>query len=375
MATRKMTATKMPEAAKPKANVERVTKKSAEAASIAKRKRAAKARPAKAKPAAKPARAKALRERLSLETAMRELEKAGTEQARKTYARHGVDGPMFGVSFATLKAMKKRIGVDHELALALWNTGNFDARNLAVELADPARLTPADLDRWGREGSRPPHGTSRFAKRNGLFRHGRARGAWVLLGQLAQRDESLPDGFFAERLAHIEKTIHRAPDAERHQMNGAIITIGCRNAALRKAALAAAKRIGKVDVDQGDTACETPDAAEYIEKTWAHAKAKRFESPAAQESARDTPRAGPWIRPRVRAGAPPRPLRGRQPSLRDQDEERPMIRTSIAVALLVLPPALGQEGARSLHGAACRSIGYIRSAHDLEDRLEKAGDR
>ena len=37
---------------------------------------------------------------------------------------------------------------DHELALALWDTGNFDARNLAVKIADPARMSPADLDRW-----------------------------------------------------------------------------------------------------------------------------------------------------------------------------------------------------------------------------------
>ena len=60
--------------------------------------------------------------------------------------------------------------------------------------------------------------------------------------------------------------------------------------ALRKAALVAAKRIGKVEVDHGDTACKTPDAAEYIEKAWAYAKAKGFESPAAQERMREVPR-------------------------------------------------------------------------------------
>ena len=73
-------------------------------------------------------------------------------------------------------------------------------------------------------------------------------------------------------------------------MNRAVITIGGRSAGLRKAALAASKRIGKVEVDHGDTACETPDATEYIEKAWAHAKAKGFASPAAQERARELPR-------------------------------------------------------------------------------------
>ena len=93
--------------------------------------------------------------RMTLAETMRELEQAGSEQTRKTYARHGATGPMFGVSFATLKGLLKRIGVDHELACALWETDNLDARNLAVKIVDPARLTAADLDKWARESSVP----------------------------------------------------------------------------------------------------------------------------------------------------------------------------------------------------------------------------
>jgi 3-methyladenine DNA glycosylase AlkD len=211
---------------------------------------------------------------------------------------------MFGVSFATLKAMKKKIGVDHDLALALWDTGNFDARNLAVKIVDPARMSSADLDRWAREVSQSrlcggyvamlpsetPLGAAKaaewFASKDARL-HG---AAWPLLGQLAQRDESLPDAFYEKRLAEIEKTIHTAPNDERWAMNQAVIAIGLRNPALRKAALAAAKRIGKVDIDHGDTDCKTPDAAEYIQKTWAHSTSKGFPTPAAHERSRDVPR-------------------------------------------------------------------------------------
>ena len=45
--------------------------------------------------------------------------------------------------------------------------------------------------------------------------------------------------------------------------------------------------MGKVEVDHGDTSCQTPDAIPYIEKMWAHAAAKKFASPAAQERARE----------------------------------------------------------------------------------------
>ena len=52
-----------------------------------------------------------------------------------------------------------------------------------------------------------------------------------------------------------------------------------------------AKRVGNFQIDHGDTSCKTRDAADYIEKTWAYAKSKGFESPAAQERAREFPAA------------------------------------------------------------------------------------
>jgi len=249
--------------------------------------------------AAKPAAAKKPAKSLSAADVMRELEKAGSAQTRKTYLRHGAKEPLFGVSFATLKALVKRIGVDQELALALWETGNHDARMLAVKIADPARMTPADLDRWA-DGmtsrmcggyvamlaAEGPHGAAKA--KEWLAPGSKRRGAgWILAAQLANLDEKTPDSAFLARLAEIEKTIHSAPNAEREVMNLAVIQIGCRNAALRKAALAAAKRIGKVEVDYGDTECKTPDAAAYIEKCWAHSTSKGFPSPAAHERSRE----------------------------------------------------------------------------------------
>lgn len=238
--------------------------------------------------------------RMSLAEAMRALEEAGTEQTRKTWKRHGAVEPMFGVSFAVLKSLVKRIGVDHELALALWSTKNHDARMLALKIADPARITSAVLDRWARErrvrtcggyvamlAAESPHGSAKaqawFASEDATLRCQ----AWTLAGHLANLDETIPDAWFEERIARIETSIHSAPNDQRDVMNMALIAIGGRNAALRKRATAAAKRIGKVEVDHGDTACKTPDAATYLEKTWAHATAKEFASPAAQERARE----------------------------------------------------------------------------------------
>ena len=247
------------------------------------------------KPAAKPAAA-----RMSLAETMRALEKAGSAQARKTYLRHGAKEPMFGVSFATLKTLVKRIGVDHELARALWDTGNHDARILALKVADPAKVRPSDLDRWARGtctrfcggyaamlAAESPHGAAKAREWAASDDSTLRAAGWTLTGFLASLDETTPDDWFLQRLAQIEKSIHAASNAERETMNMALITIGGRSPALRKAATAAARRIGKVEVDYGDTACKTPEAVPYIEKMWAHAAAKKFESPAAQERARE----------------------------------------------------------------------------------------
>jgi 3-methyladenine DNA glycosylase AlkD len=241
--------------------------------------------------------------RMTLAETMSALEKAGSAQTRKTYARHGAQEPLFGVSFATLKSMWKRIGVDHELALALWDTGNFDARNLAFKIADPARMSPADLDRWAKTpvarmcsgylaslAAEGPHGRGRADAWIAARDEARRSAGWSLVGALAMIDEDTPDAWFAQRLAEIEKSIHASPNAQREAMLLALIAIGCRSAALRKSATAAAKRVGKVEIDQGDTACKTPEVVPTLAKTWEHAFSKGFETPAAQERARESMR-------------------------------------------------------------------------------------
>ncbi len=57
-------------------------------------------------------------------------------------------------------------------------------------------------------------------------------------------------------------------------MNGCLIAIGGRNAALRAAAEATAARIGDVKVDHGDTGCTTPAAIPYIARIWDRKAAK-----------------------------------------------------------------------------------------------------
>lgn len=259
--------------------------------------RSPKKTPAKtpAKPARKPSAAP-----MTLAEAMAALEQAGSAQTRKTYLRHGAQEPMFGTSFAALKVLVKRIKVDHALARALWKTKNHDARMLAIKVADPAQVLSEELDAWAREmrvrscggyvamlAAESPLGAAKAREWLSSKDDALRAAGWILGGHLASLDEALADDWFEKQIARIEKSIHGAPNAEREAMNMALIQIGCRSAGLRKQATAAAKRIGVVEVDHGDTACKTPDAASYIAKTWAHAESKGYPSPAAQERDRE----------------------------------------------------------------------------------------
>lgn len=64
----------------------------------------------------------------------------------------------------------------------------------------------------------------------------------------------------------VVKEIHTAPNRVRYPMNGFIIAVGSYVKPLLKQAKAAAKKIGKVSIDMGDTSSGVPDALPYIER-------------------------------------------------------------------------------------------------------------
>ncbi|MGD9720811.1 MAG: DNA alkylation repair protein [Pirellulales bacterium] len=222
-----------------------------------------------------------------------ELEKLGTAQARKIYARHGVRGPMFGVSYAELGRLRKKIKTDHALACALWDSGNHDARVLAMMIADPAQVDNRLAEAWASELDNPAlaDAFSGVVRQSKLARAKAdkwtkskqewiGRAGWNLVAGLALYEPALDDAYFAAFLPDIIAHIHARPNRTRDAMNNALIAIGVRNSRLCKLALAAAKKIGRVEVDHGETCCKTPDAAEYIHKTLAHRRGQKLKAPA-----------------------------------------------------------------------------------------------
>ena len=210
---------------------------------------------------------------------MVEMKKAGTAQNRKIYAWHGASGEMFGVCFTKLREMKKRIKTNQALAEALWDSENVDARTLATLIADPGTFGKRELDRWLREVhyymladmyvkeivSESSHARSRLEKWIDIDHEWVGRAGWVLLTNMAIDPSSdLSDQELGGYLDRIEREIHEERNLTRDAMNSSLIAIGIRSKALKKSAVAVARRIGLVVVDHGETGCKTPEAIAYM---------------------------------------------------------------------------------------------------------------
>jgi 3-methyladenine DNA glycosylase AlkD len=216
---------------------------------------------------------------MDLQETMRELESLGSEQTRKTFLRHGAPEPLFGVKFGDLEKLRKRIQTNAGLAEALWDTGHSDARMLATMVADAGAMSWEHLNAWAQAlnwhslvdvfinnvALRSPHFKQAVETWTAQSTELQARAGWQLLAALATKTQHLADDELAVWLPRIEQGIHTAQNRVREAMNTALIALGGRGG-LREAALEVAKRVGKVEVDHGDTACETPDAAQSIEK-------------------------------------------------------------------------------------------------------------
>lgn len=208
------------------------------------------------------------------------LQKLGKPQTAAIYRRHGSGDNVFGVLTSDIVKLQKKIKVNHPLAMDLWKTGNAEARILALQIADPEKLTRADADRFVKDGpghfvgmylsalvTRSPivEKTMRAWMKSPDEFH-REMGYGILSARLKDDPDAVSDADAGKMLATIEKEIHRSPNWARYAMNGALISIGIFKPALRKEAIAAARRIGRVEVDHGETNCKTPDAVPYIEK-------------------------------------------------------------------------------------------------------------
>jgi 3-methyladenine DNA glycosylase AlkD len=220
---------------------------------------------------------------MQVDDILSELRGMGSPSVKKMLINnHDVREPCFGVKIGDMKTIVKRVKTDHQLALDLYATGNYDAMYLAGLVADDDRMTKRDLQRWVSQAQGGALATSTVpcVAAQGRFGWDMATkwidtskdhvvsAGWATFSCLvALRDDADLDIVVLKQLIdRVQKSIHTAPDAVRYAMNNFVISVGCYVKPLTKHALTVAEKIGVVTADQGDNACKIPFAPDYIRK-------------------------------------------------------------------------------------------------------------
>jgi 3-methyladenine DNA glycosylase AlkD len=193
-----------------------------------------------------------------LASALAWLERAGTKKVRDGMARYGIVAPQsYGVPMSTLQRLARQLGTDRELAAALWASGWYEARMVATMIDDPARVTPAQMERWCRDFDNwavcdtacfnlfnaTPHALAQveaWAHRRPEFQR---RAAFALLACTALRNRELGDAPYLRCLPLIEAAATDERNFVKKGVNWALRALGNRSPQLHAAALALAERL------------------------------------------------------------------------------------------------------------------------------------
>lgn len=211
-----------------------------------------------------------------------ELESYGDPQTKKTLVRHGAKEPFFGVKVEFLKKILKKTKKNHELSLALYDTGNSDAMYLAGLMADEKKISEAELDNWVDKAYwyyLCEHAVPMVAAETDFgFRLGlkwmesdketTASAGWATLSVYAsiRPDSELDIATYSMLLDRVATEVHSSKNRVRHVMNGFVIAVGTYVKELTDKAMQVSAIIGKVNVDMNGTACKVPLATEYLAK-------------------------------------------------------------------------------------------------------------
>lgn len=166
-----------------------------------------------------------------------------------------------GVSVPTLRRLSKEVGVDHNLALELWETGIHEARNLAGLIDDPSSVTEEQMEEWAAafdswdicDGvcsnlfDKTAFATKKARQWSGRKEEFVKRAGFVLMAAMAVHDKKGSDKMFESFLPIIKRESTDERNFVRKAVNWALRQIGKRNAKLNRAAIRTAKEIQGID--------------------------------------------------------------------------------------------------------------------------------
>lgn len=188
----------------------------------------------------------------------------------------------FGIGLTQLRKLAKKVGRDHELALELWGTDNYDAKIIGLLIDDPKQITRQQAEEQADDlgigmlthvfsscDATLPKAPFAFdlAQEWIKSKHNiRRQCGYGLIYELSKnkRNKALTDDFFLDCIERISQEIGNEEPRVRASMGGALIGIGKRNKILNHHAIKVAKAIGSIDFNDSNSNCEPMNVLKHL---------------------------------------------------------------------------------------------------------------
>ena len=189
----------------------------------------------------------------------------------------------YGIGLTRLRKLAKDIGRNRKLAQELWKTDVYDARVIALLIDDPAQITREQAEKQVEEltGGMLAHVfascDATLAKTSFVVE---LADEWVRSDDPVRRDcgygllyeaskfsgkKSPSEEFFLAHVERISERIDREPEKVRLAMGAALMGIGKRSAALNRAALKVARRVGPIEFTSVSGKCDPFDIVKHLD--------------------------------------------------------------------------------------------------------------
>jgi 3-methyladenine DNA glycosylase AlkD len=213
---------------------------------------------------------------VTLKDTLAQLKSLGNETVRAHNKKYGAGDNQFGVKMGDIRKVAAKIKTDHKLALELWETGNIDARFVAVLLMKPDSLTRDELDRLVRstEFAHNADWLNSYVVKNHPDNEAlrqkwmkdkhpwAARAGWNLTSIRIGKN---PDGLdIPALLDRIESEMAKAAPEVQWTMNFCLAGIGIHFPKLRKRAIAIGEKLGVYRDFPCSKGCTSPFAPIWI---------------------------------------------------------------------------------------------------------------
>jgi len=176
--------------------------------------------------------------------------------------RFGIDTRnALGVTVTELRGLARRIGRDHDLAAALWQSEIHEARLLATMVDEPSSVTEAQMERWvsdltswdlcdqlcGNLFDRTPYAFEKalgWSRRDDEFVK---RAGFALMAMSAVHRKDVSDARFEVFLPAISAQATDDRNYVKKAVSWALRQIGKRSPRLNRKAIATAREIERID--------------------------------------------------------------------------------------------------------------------------------